>query len=54
VSPDANHVWRYDPKTGKRIASVATHVQLGAANVADGSLWASNRGTNTVWREPLG
>jgi hypothetical protein len=58
VSPDANHVWRYHPTTGKRIASVATHVQLGVAKVTvgtsgGGSLWVGDQGDNTVIRVSL-
>ncbi len=58
VNPDANHVWRYDPTTGKRIASVATHVLLGAANVTagtsgGGSLWLGDQVDNTVIRVSL-
>jgi streptogramin lyase len=58
VSPDANHLWRYDPKTGTRIASVATHVLLGAANVSvgtsgSGSLWVADKVDNTVIRVSL-
>jgi streptogramin lyase len=55
VSPDANHVWRYDPKTGKRTASVATHVLLGAGQVSvgatgGGSLWLGDQADKTVIR----
>jgi streptogramin lyase len=58
VSPDANHVWRYDPKTGKRTASVATHVLLGAANVTvgatgGGSVWVGDQVDNTVIRASM-
>jgi streptogramin lyase len=55
VSPDANHVWRYDPKTGKRTASVATHVLLGAQQVSvgatgAGSVWLGDQADKTVIR----
>jgi hypothetical protein len=55
VSPDANHVWRYDPKTGKRTASVATHVLLAAGQVTvgatgGGSVWLGDQADKTVIR----
>jgi hypothetical protein len=55
VSPDAHHVWRYDPKTGKRTGAVATDVQLGASKVTvgatgGGSLWLGDLVDNTVIR----
>jgi hypothetical protein len=55
VSQDAEHVWRYDPTTGKRIASVATHIQYGAGQVTAGatgagSIWLGDKEDKTVLR----